>query len=260
MVVRRHLVCPFRLSLRSARPSTVEPSAQIAARPNWASLAYVGRRVTVHADRASPASATRPALASSMACHSTAIPEHSRSSRPPDRGGRQVHRVEPSWPRRRQAAESTKRLLVERRDDRIAEVLPTAGGQHLERHPADRDLELDVEERLARDCREHGRERGHAGTFEFARREVRRRRRQALDPLQRGVVEHDRDAVPRQPDVELEAVAGRQVRRGKEGVDRILGVMAMVAPVRQAQRSRSRSADGHQPTSRCAASPRWSVG
>ena len=58
-----------------------------------------------------------------------------------------------------------------------------------------------------------------------------------MDPLERGVVADDRDAVGRRADVELEAVAGRDRQRCHEGRKRVLRSVSPVATMGEPQRA-----------------------
>ena len=81
-----------------------------------------------------------------------------------------------------------------------------------------------------------------------------------LDSGERRVVEEDRDAVAREPDVELHAVAAGDPHRGLEGGEGVLRGDPRVAAVREAERPAGARRSRAHPMTRCAATPTWSDG
>ena len=76
---------------------------------------------------------------------------------------------------------------------------------------------------------------GHAMRGELVRAEVGDPPGNALDAVERLVVDDDRHAITRSADVELEAVAARDVERGEERGDRVLGRAPPVAAMRESE-------------------------
>ena len=144
-------------------------------------------------------------------------------------------RVQPARPRRRQPTDPLQRLGGEGRHDGPLETRSAAGREDVDRAAPRVALQLDVEERAARDDRQHLLERRHAMRGELVRAEVGDATGRSLDAVERLVVDDDRDAVLRRPDVELEPVAARHVERGQERGDRVLGRAPPVAAVRETE-------------------------
>ena len=112
-------------------------------------------------------------------------------------------------------------------------------------------LELDIEERPAIG---RGEDRGQGGDADGAEGGSGRLGdlpRLSLDTDQRRIVDHDRDAVGRGPDVELEAIAGGD-RHG--GLHRFDGVLRRRAPV--ASVGEPKGPSGHRSPTRSRAGPR----
>ena len=128
-----------------------------------------------------------------------------------------------------------------------------------------RALELDVEEGLGRQRREHLGQRRDPRLAQLGRRQVGDGLVAALDALERLVVEEHRDAVPAEADVELHAVDARRPGREHQRLERVLRRQAPVAAVGEPERPRGRARRrrlrgglGAHPIRTVAAIPRWS--
>jgi hypothetical protein len=165
--------------------------------------------------------------------------------------------VQPPPPRRGEPGNALQRPAMERRHDRTLEGRTATGGDGLDRGAPGTVLELDVEERPPADGGEHVRQRRHAEVAEDVSRHCVDALGPALHAEQGLVVDHDRHAIGRHADVELEPVAGRHLERREERGDRVLDPPPPVATMRQPERTRLRHA---WPISSQVAIPRWSLG
>ena len=178
------------------------------------------------------------------------------SSARADRRVGEVDGVEPARPRRREPPDPLERRGLERRDDGTLQARSAAGRQHIDGAAPRVALQLDIEERAARDGGEHIGEGRHAVTLECVG--VRSSTRASM-PWTRSRVSSwitTGNAVGGRPHVELEAVAARHGERGQERRERVLGCASPVTAMCQAQRHRPRLPD-RQVGRRC---PRWSDG
>ena len=84
-----------------------------------------------------------------------------------------------------------------------------------------------------------------------------------LDPGQRHIMADHRDAVGGRSHVEFEAITAGNGQRGEEGRDRVLRGNAPVAAMSEPQGPNAThvlAGWSEDPSSRCAESPKWSLG
>ncbi len=164
------------------------PSAHTATTPSSTIRAYVGRRVTVQAATSRPAWRARvdaPLVDRQVWRRS---PRQSSSTARAIVGGSRSIALSQQRPAAGQAGDPSQRRGPNDETTACSSSGPRPPARTSSRRPAEVLLELDVQERPARDRREDGRQRRHAEPLELGRAQVGHGLRAALDALERRIV------------------------------------------------------------------------